>query len=185
MPVTLIYETHLTTTDSEAGIATGWLPGELSERGRDLAREPGVRRAADDLAAVFVSDLRRALETAQLAFGTRDLPICQDLRLRECNYGELNGLSVAQLASVRGRHIVTPFLGDQSYTDVIGATRGFLRDLARGWDWSQVLVSAHSASRRALECLLLGRSTEELVGAPFDWQPGWHYSVPAQWGDPT
>ena len=33
MPITLVYETHSTTLDNEAGIATGWLPGELSEEG--------------------------------------------------------------------------------------------------------------------------------------------------------
>ena len=39
MTVTLIYETHSTTLDNERGIATGWLPGELSEAG------PGRRRS--------------------------------------------------------------------------------------------------------------------------------------------
>ena len=34
MPVELVYETHATTVDNEQGIATGWLPGRLSARGR-------------------------------------------------------------------------------------------------------------------------------------------------------
>ena len=29
MTLVLVYETHATTTDNEAGIATGWLPGLL------------------------------------------------------------------------------------------------------------------------------------------------------------
>ncbi|WP_206184869.1 hypothetical protein [Thermoactinospora rubra] len=41
---TLIYETHSITVDNERGIATGWLPGELSPRGRELAGELGERR---------------------------------------------------------------------------------------------------------------------------------------------
>jgi len=48
----LVYETHSTTLDNEAGIATGWLPGELSETGRRQARELGERRRDDGIAAV-------------------------------------------------------------------------------------------------------------------------------------
>ncbi len=55
--VEIVYETHSTTTDNEAGIATGWLPGRLSERGRRQARELGERRRTGDFAAVFTSDL--------------------------------------------------------------------------------------------------------------------------------
>jgi hypothetical protein len=32
MPIDIVFETHSLTTDNEAGIATGWLPGELDER---------------------------------------------------------------------------------------------------------------------------------------------------------
>lgn len=68
MSVEIIYETHATTTDNELGIATGWLPGRLSEAGRRQARELGIRRRADDIAAIFVSDLARAVATAEIAF---------------------------------------------------------------------------------------------------------------------
>jgi len=37
----VVFETHSITVDNERGVATGWLPGELSERGRDVARELG------------------------------------------------------------------------------------------------------------------------------------------------
>lgn len=53
MPIEIVFETHSTTEDNEAGRATGWLPGRLSARGREQAAELGRRRAADGLAAVF------------------------------------------------------------------------------------------------------------------------------------
>jgi broad specificity phosphatase PhoE len=91
MAVEIIYETHATTTDNEAGVSTGWLQGQLSARGRDEARELGERRRDQDIAAIYVSDLHRSIETARIAFPVGQPPIHQDLRLRECNYGELNG----------------------------------------------------------------------------------------------
>ena len=61
MTLSLVYETHSLTEDNHAGIATGWLPGKLSAEGRSLAAELGVRRHSDGIAAVFSSDLARAV----------------------------------------------------------------------------------------------------------------------------
>jgi broad specificity phosphatase PhoE len=176
--IEIIYETHSITTDNENGIATGWLPGRLSERGRQLARELGLRRRDDNIATVFVSDLRRAAETAEIAFTGSDVPIIQDARLRECNYGEMNGMPVAQLAAERSRHIDEPFPGGQSYRQVVDQTRDFLRDLAAHWDGARVLIIAHSANKWALDHLLNGIPLEDLVDAPFVWQEGWNFSLP-------
>ncbi len=181
MAVGIIYETHATTTDNEAGIATGWLPGRLSDKGRAQARELGERRRDDGIAAVFVSDLHRAVETAEIAFPDGQVPIHQDARLRECNYGELNGCPVTLLATERARRIDEPFPGGQSYRQVLAATDAFLHELATHWNRSRILVIAHSANRWALDCLLTGASLQDLVQAPFNWQPGWSYTLPDDW----
>jgi len=83
--VTIVYETHSISEDNERGVATGWLPGRLSDRGRVLARELGERRRNDGVKVVFTSDLARAVETAGLAFAGSGIPIRRDPRLRECN----------------------------------------------------------------------------------------------------
>jgi alpha-ribazole phosphatase/probable phosphoglycerate mutase len=179
--IEIIYETHAITTDNEIGIATGWLPGQLSELGRSLAQELGLRRRHDSLAAVFVSDLRRAVETAEIAFAGSGIPIIQDARLRECNYGALNGKPVARLAIERSRHIDEPFPGGQSYRQVVDQSRDFLRDLAAHWDGARVLIIAHSANKWALDHLLNGVPIEVLVNAPFNWHEGWSYTLPTSW----
>jgi broad specificity phosphatase PhoE len=69
--IRLIYETHSISEDNELGIATGWLPGALSPQGRELARELGHRRFASKYAAVYVSDLRRAVERQKSLLGIR------------------------------------------------------------------------------------------------------------------
>jgi broad specificity phosphatase PhoE len=55
MPIEIVFETHSISVDNERGIATGWLPGRLSERGRRLAGELGARRRDTGLAAPFSS----------------------------------------------------------------------------------------------------------------------------------
>jgi broad specificity phosphatase PhoE len=175
--IELVFETHSLSTDNERGIATGWLDGALSERGRELAVELGARRRAERLAAVFTSDLARAVETAETAFAGSGIPIYRDARLRECNYGDLNGLPGGLVLAEQAEHVDVPFAGGESYTEAVERVRSFLYDLARAWDGTRVLVIGHAATRWALDHLLLGVPLADLVGAPFDWQEGWEYVV--------
>jgi alpha-ribazole phosphatase/probable phosphoglycerate mutase len=69
--VRLVYEIHSTTTDNEAGVATGWNGGRLSTAGEARARELCERRRGPLPAAVFASDLERAVRTAQIAYELR------------------------------------------------------------------------------------------------------------------
>jgi broad specificity phosphatase PhoE len=174
MAVEFVYETHSISVDNERGIATGWLPGELSPEGRRLAHALGERRRNDGIDCVFTSDLRRAVETAQIAFDGSGVEIRQDARLRECNYGDLNGAPVGEL-DPRLRFIDRPYPGGESYRDCVEKMRSFLGDVASEFDGRRVLVIAHSAQRWALRHLLEGVALEELVDAPFDWQEGWEY----------
>jgi broad specificity phosphatase PhoE len=181
--ITLVYETHSMTTDNEAGIATGWNEGHLSEAGRGFAKALGERRRDDGIAVVYTSDLRRAVETAQIAFSGSGVPVLEDRRLRECNYGELNGRPVPELDAVRLDHVDEPFPGGESYRDVVERTRSFLGDLPEELDGARIVLIAHSANHWALEYLLEGRDLHELVASPREWQEGWSYRLdPGQFG---
>jgi broad specificity phosphatase PhoE len=177
MSVRLAYETHSITTDNEAGIATGWLPGELSARGRALARELGERRRDDGIDAIYVSDLRRAVETVEMAFDGSSIPVVVDARLRECNYGDLNGAPVARLDVERLTHVDVPWRGGESYLDVVERTQELLADIRAVHDGGCVLLVAHSANRWALQHLLLGGRLVDVIAAPFAWQPGWEFQL--------
>jgi broad specificity phosphatase PhoE len=173
----LVYETHSTTLDNEEGRATGWLPGELSAAGRQQAQALGARRRNDGLDAVFSSDLARAVETARIAFDGTSIPRFLDWRLRECNYGELNGRPAPEIDAVRARKVDEPYPSGESYRQVAERVASFLGDLAARFDGGRVLVVSHAAPRWAIEHLLEGRPLEKLVVAPFEWQEGWLYRL--------
>ena len=175
MSVEITFETHSTSVDNERGIATGWLDGDLSSIGQEQARELGARRAGM-VDVVYTSDLRRAVQTAEVALGDAGVPILQDWRLRECNYGTMNGMKVEELVRTRRAHIDAPFDGGESYRDVVARTRDLLDERKTQHDGSRVLLIGHSANRWALDHLFRGTPLEELVG-PFDWQPGWRYTL--------
>jgi 2,3-bisphosphoglycerate-dependent phosphoglycerate mutase len=178
MSIQIVFETHSITEDNEHGIATGWLPGRLSDQGRLLARELGARRRHDGLHAIFTSDLRRAIETAEIAFSDTSLPILHDWRLRECDYGAQNGMPRAELHRTRRQHLDAPYPAGESWRLAVQRVGRFLDDLHLRWDASRVLVIGHIATRWAFEHYLNRHPLEDLAEAEFNWQPGWEYRLP-------
>jgi broad specificity phosphatase PhoE len=172
---TLLFETHSLTIDNERGHATGWLGGTLSARGRALAAELGARRAAD-VDRVYASDLARAVDTAEIAFGATDVPVVLDWRLREIDYGELNGGDVTAVERERAGRVDVPFPRGESYRQVVVRVAAFLEDI-RGVDDGRVLVIGHTATRWALDHLLAGASLSDVVTRPFAWREGWEYEL--------
>ena len=177
MAIELVFETHSTTVDNEEGRATGWLPGQLSARGRAQAQQLGRRRASDGITSVFSSDLARAAETASVAFGTAAIPVLYDWRLRECDYGQRNGMPVAELHAGRREHLDRPYPGGESWRQAVARVGRFLGDLPLRWDEQRILVIGHVATRWGLDHFLGGVALEELVEQDFAWQEGWEYRI--------
>ncbi len=175
--VELVFETHALTTDNERGIATGWLGGSLSARGRGLAAELGTRRRDQRIDGVLCSDLARAVETAEIAFGGTRLRVTLDWRLRELDYGELNGAPADAIAAERAQRVDVPFPGGESYRDAVARVASFLDDFPDGCAGERVLLIGHTATRWALDHLLDGRPLEQVVAAPFDWREGWEFDL--------
>jgi broad specificity phosphatase PhoE len=174
--VRVVFETHSTSEDNEHGIATGWLGGVLSAAGRAQARELGARRRGDGLDAVYASDLNRSAETARIAFG-EDANVLLDWRLRECDYGEWNGMPRARLDAERGEHVERPWPGGESWRRAIERVDGFLDELSATREGRRVLLIGHVATRWALEHRVHGRPLEELAAEEFVWRPGWEYEL--------
>ena len=178
MGTQLVFETHSVSEDNEQGIATGWHDGRLSARGRAFATELGERRRQDNIQAVFTSDLGRAVETARIAFGKSSIPILMDWRLRECDYGALNGQPAEDLHRDRQRYLDIPYPAGESWRQAIARVGRFLPDLHLRWEGARVLVIGHVATRWAFEHVLNGVPLEELIATEFRWREGWEYEVP-------
>jgi 2,3-bisphosphoglycerate-dependent phosphoglycerate mutase len=177
VPTEIVFETHSWSEDNERGYATGWLPGKLSSQGRQLAAELGKRRRHDGITAVFTSDLGRAVETAIIAF-PHGMDILYDWRLRECDYGALNGRPAVEVHRDRAYRVNTPYPGGESWRQAVARVGRFLDDLPLRWSNTRILVIGHVATRWAFEHLLNGVSLENLVLQEFDWREGWEYLLP-------
>ena len=101
------------------------------------------------------------------------MAVVTDPRLRECDYGVLNG--TPEPTRDRVARIDVAYPGGESWREAATRTIGFFEELRRERDGERLLVIGHSVTRYALDVLGNGRALEDLVDAPFDWQPGWEY----------
>jgi 2,3-bisphosphoglycerate-dependent phosphoglycerate mutase len=175
--VDVVFETHSWSVDNDRGVASGWLDGPLSERGRLLAAELGDRRRSDDFACVFTSDLRRAVETAEIAFAGTDTPIIEEWRLRECNYGALNGVPRARMDVEGPSRIDDRHPDGESWQEAILRVEAFLRDLMVTREGERVLIIGHMSAWYALEHLVNGIPLSEVWQMAFRWREGWSYRL--------
>jgi 2,3-bisphosphoglycerate-dependent phosphoglycerate mutase len=178
MTVHVVYETHSTSVDNEVGRATGWLGGMLSETGREQARLLGERRRHDGIDLVVASDLNRAIETARIGFDDSGIPVTLDWRLRECDYGSMNGMPRVRLDVERRSRLDEPFPCGESWRQAVARVTEALDEIARTQSGQRVLLIGHVATRWALDHAIDGVPLEELVDAPFAWQEGWEYTLP-------
>lgn len=181
MSVKVTYFVHGTTTDNEKHISSGWKDVELSDLGREQAT--GLKELTKDKTfdAVFCSDLKRAHDSAKLAW-EGVYPIIPDARLRECNYGTLNGASSDIVEPVQEEECIEkPFPEGESFEDVKARVADFLEFLKQNYDGKHVAIVAHKAPQLSLDVLLKGKSWKQALAEDWRktkaWRPGWEYVV--------
>lgn len=178
MSINITYFVHGTTVDNEKEISSGWSDVELSELGRKQSIELKEKISNTRLDVIFCSDLRRAVESANLTF-KKDIKIIQDVRLRECNYGDLNGKSSEIVEPMQEKCIYQRMPNGESYEDVKSRVLDFLTFLKNNYEGKNIGIVAHKAPQLALDVLLGGKTWEEAFRDDWRkkkaWQPGWKY----------
>jgi alpha-ribazole phosphatase/probable phosphoglycerate mutase len=172
---------HGTTIDNEKGISSGWSDSELSELGVKQSIELRDRIKYQKFDVIFCSDLKRAMKSAELAFGGT-VPIIADKRLRECNYGKLNaGPSAIVEPMCEEECITNRFPKGESYEDVKTRIVDFLQFLRKNYNGKSVAIVAHKAPQLSLDVLLKGKIWEEALREDWRkskaWKPGWEYQI--------
>lgn len=175
--VTIIFEAHGTTFDNENNVASGWHDVHLSQKGKDEAAELGKRYEGQVFAAVFCSDLKRAYQTATIAFDFDPKLIRTDWRLRECDYGEYSGSSKSEVDAQKLNHIDVPFTDGESYAQCMERMASFLADLRAMFESKQVMIIGHRATQYGLEHFINNKPLEQCASETWQWQPGWIYNL--------
>jgi len=180
MSVKITYFVHGTTTDNEEGLSSGWKDIELSEKGVKQSEELVNQIKDKKFDIVFCSDLKRAVESAEISFKGK-FPIKQDKRLRECNYGDFNGKLSIIVEPMQEEHIDIPFPNGESYEEVKIRIKKFLDFLNKNYKGKNIAIVAHKAPQLALDVLLKKKTWKQSFAEDWrkrkEWQPGWEYKI--------
>ncbi|HOX44073.1 MAG TPA: histidine phosphatase family protein [Myxococcota bacterium] len=145
-PLELWLVRHGETIRNSDGRLSGWQDVPLTELGREQARWLRPHLAGQRFEGVWSSDLARAVETAELAFG----PARADARLREIGFGELEGVPFLEIPEALQRGLLDfegfQAPGGEGVADLEGRLRAFLAELQPG----RHLVFSHGGAIRAL-----------------------------------
>lgn len=174
--IKIIYYVHGTTKDNINKVCSGWKDVDLSARGIEEASSLSSKTSYR-FDILFSSDLKRAIKSANLAWTNMD--VIQDKRLRECNYGDYDGLSKKMINYEE--HIDIPFPNGESLKDVERRMKDFLYYLKNNYDNKIVGIVAHRAPQLALDVILKKKSWQEAINDDWrktgNWQPGWVYEI--------
>lgn len=107
----LVLTRHGESEWNKANLFTGWTDVELSEKGKEEAREAGrlLKEGGYDFDICFTSYLKRAIHTLNLMLeemGCEYLPVFKAWQLNERHYGALQGLNKAETAQKYGEEQV-------------------------------------------------------------------------------
>jgi broad specificity phosphatase PhoE len=178
MAVKITYFVHGTTTDNEREISSGWFDVGLSELGIQQSKELWDKIKDKHFDVVFCSDLKRAVQSAELTFKDK-IEIISDKRLRECNYGKFNAQPSEIVEPMQEQSITKRFPAGESYEDVKERIKNFLNFLKENYGGKSVAIVAHKAPQLALDVLLKNKTWKQAFADDWRkkkaWQPGWDY----------
>ena len=177
METKILYFVHGTTYDNANGKCSGWKQVELTDLGKEQAKNLGEINKNIKFDVIFTSDLIRAIESANIAFPNSNKTI--DKRLRECNYGEYDGESKDLV--IYEKHIHNPFPNGESLKDVEKRILDFVDDIKKEYSGKTIGIVAHRAPQLAFDVLTKNITWEEAIQNDWrktkSWKPGWGYII--------
>jgi broad specificity phosphatase PhoE len=146
----------------------------LSDRGREQAQALGTALAAEPPDVVWVSPYVRARQTSEIALAAAgiDRPVVVDERLREREFGALDGLTrkgiekqwpqEAERRAALGKFYHRP-PGGESWTDALLRVRSLLGDLRQDCEGQRVVVVAHQVIVLLCRYVIEGMTEQEVL----------------------
>lgn len=162
-PATLLLARHGQTVWHAENRYAGVSDIALTDEGRRQARQLGEWAALNRVDAVWTSTVSRAIETARPACEALGLTPRREHELRECDFGEVEGRTLAEFAAeqpewareYRADPVAHPFPEAEDPRAAAARGAAALRRIADGHPGQRVLVVAHNTLLRLVLCELL------------------------------
>ena len=146
----------------------GYSDVEMSAAGYGQVEKLRDRLANEKIDAVYSSDLKRALVTAEVLSSGHKVDIVTCPELREMNYGNAEGLTFEEISRLYPEvaeliinfNLRLEFPGGESFEGFTERVSKFLDGLNKHAPSQTILIVSHSGPIRTLVCRLLGIDLE-------------------------
>jgi len=150
---------HGETLFNTEGLMQGWSDSPLTKEGIEVAEYLGKGLKDIPFLAAYSSTSERAVDTAHLVLQGRNIPLMLDKRLKEVNFGTLEGEKSDDIQTQHPDMLTNPSFfkpyGGESTQEVVNRLQSFLGSIANAYQGQSgnILVVTH------------GMSTVQLVNA--------------------
>ena len=164
---------HGQTEWNVAGKLQGWKNSNLTEEGIQRAKSLAKRLEDVDFDFIYSSSQQRALDTAEIVKGNRDIEVKVLDDLREIGFGSWEGMEIKDIQELYGDeydtylnrpHLYEPVDGE-SILDVYNRVQDVL-DKILSIKAENILVVSHGVIIKILTSIIKGIPVEELYQVP-------------------
>ena len=147
---------HGETIDNVRQIMQGQTQGDLTERGREQAQQVAERLAQEHLDAVIASDLRRAIQTAEIIAAPHGLSVIQTPLLRERDWGGFTGRFIPDLKGEVWPDDI------ESEEELLSRARTLLLYITTTFPGKRVVAVGHGIINKAILAVYAGCTMREV-----------------------
>lgn len=148
---------HGETFDNASQLMQGQVQGELNATGIAQAETVADELSGEHFDAIISSDLHRAVQTAEIIARPHGMTVVTTPLLRERDWGDFTGRYIPDLKGL-------PFPANtETMEHLLGRAALFLDFIRNNYDEQQVLAVGHGIMNKAVQAVLYGKSTREIV----------------------
>jgi len=156
METTILLVRHGETFDNARQIMQGQVQGDLNERGREQALQVARRLAGEQIDVIVSSDLRRAVQTAEVIAAPHGLPVNQTALLRERDWGSFTGRYIPDLQGLEWPDDI------ESEIDLLARARSFILYITATYPGKRVVAVGHGIINKAVLAIYAGCTMREV-----------------------
>ena len=153
---TIFLVRHGETVDNARQIMQGQTQGTLNEQGREQARQVAERLSGEAVDAVITSDLRRAIQTAEVIAKPHGLPVVTTPLLRERDWGSFTGRFIPDLKGEVWPDDI------ESEEALLQRAHDFLQKVTATYEGKRVVAVGHGIINKAILAVYASCSMREV-----------------------
>ncbi|MBU5437416.1 histidine phosphatase family protein [Tissierella sp. MSJ-40] len=167
---------HGQTEWNTQGRLQGWQNSPLTEKGRKDAKLLGERLSKIPLDIIYSSSSQRALDTAKIIKGNRNIETIIDDNLREINMGPWEGRILEEIEKENpveyfnywnAPHLYVPLKGGEYFEDVQKRSVAVIDKIIKEGKYKNVLVVTHGITLKNILNYYDNKAMENLWDTPF------------------